>query len=220
MAQEDTNNEVIDQEPETKGKKGRKGKKPKKEKGAKSKRVKGEKGEKAPKGSKGKLILAIVIIGLIGAAGAFYYFNLFDVKTKVINFFISQDTQYEDAIAAKTNYERLTAELDERQIELNEQQKQLDEDRQKLEDQQAAFRELQNRTNAQGSSTVEGSGGNSVVEVLADMKVSAAAEILNRTMDNGWIADVLIQMDEAQAAKILAAMDVEKAVVITRLMSQ
>lgn len=226
MAREKVKEEaVVEEQPEeTSGKKGKKGKKPKKERVKKGKRGKGEPGEqeeKVRKRPKGKLILAIIIISLIGAAGAFYYFNLFEVKSKVINFFISQDTQYQDAIAAKSNYELLTAELEQRKIELNNQQKQLDEDILKLEEEKKAFNQQKNEENAQGGATTAGSGdGKSVVDVLAGMKASAAAEILNRTTDNGWIADVLKQMDEKTAGKILAAMDVEKAVVITRLMSQ
>jgi len=201
--------------------------KPKREKKAKAPRQKRERGQKREKPEKGesrgkpKLVLAIVIIGLIAAAGAMYYFNILGLKTRVVGFFISQDTQYQDAIAAKADYETMKSELDERQLQLSEKEKQLAEDEASLQEREKKLREQETASSSTGTSQLSGETGEAqIVQVFEGMSNSAAAEILNRTTDNGWIANLLLQLDEKKAGKILAAMDVDKAVVITRLMSE
>ena len=217
-----------------KGKKAKKTKPPKsakrprnKEKGARGKRpLKSNNGEGDTQNgaeSKGnaKKVVAIVIIGLIAAVGAMYYFNVFQLKTRVVNFFISQDSQYQAAVQAKADYETKRDELIERQLQLEEKEKQLFEKETQLSEQAVELNQQQRQQ--QGGNMggqVSGNVSNSdIVAIFEGMSANAAASILNGTIDNAWIAELLSSMDVDKAAKILAKIDVEKAVIVARLMS-
>ena len=56
-------------------------------------------GKKKKKRISGKAVAAIIIIGLIAAAVVCYYFNFFGLRNIVIEFFIKQDTTYQDTLA-------------------------------------------------------------------------------------------------------------------------
>jgi flagellar motility protein MotE (MotC chaperone) len=111
--------------------------------------------------------------------------------------------------------------LNDRQLQLSEKEKQLRRKRTELDQREQEIKEQQQQEGGSLGAQVSGEAtGTDIITIFDNMSVSAAAEILNNTTDNAWIADLLMSMDEEKAAKILAKIEVDKAVVITRLMSQ
>lgn len=202
-------------------------KKPPKEKKEKQPREKAERGDRRRRPG---VAVFLIILCLIGAVVGMYYFNLFDIKTKVIDFFISQDTQYKQAIDAREKYEGKEEALNQRQVELAEKEKELTEKETQLNEREQDIKDQEKELKTSSSSSGSGSrtaagtapdglDQSQIALIMEGMKVDNAAAILNTITDNTWIAQLLGEMDEKRAGKILAAIDVEKAAVITRLMS-
>ncbi|HBU12266.1 MAG TPA: hypothetical protein DEB31_05920 [Clostridiales bacterium] len=166
------------------------------------------------------MVVAIIVVALIAVVGVMYYRNIFQLKSMVVGFFISQDAQYAEAIAAGEEYKVKMEELNQRQLELADKEKQLaDKEADLLAAEEAAQSEQGDMST---SGTVGGEAGQQqVVQMYESMSVENAATILNQTADNGWIANLLMQMeDQRKASRILAALDVDKAIAITQLMSE
>lgn len=159
----------------------------------------------------GKVVVVCILVGLIAFAGVSYYFNLFGVKTKVIEFFRSQDPEYQTVVAnyeeQKQAYEQKAAELGEKEKSLAAKEKQL--------------QEKEQQSTATGSATSASAGGDisAAAEIFENMDKNAAAEIFNNTTNDAWIARVLSTIDEKKAAQILGAMDPAKASIVSSYIS-
>jgi len=195
---------------------GKKGK-PAKVKKAKKERAKGS-GKK-----RGKLVAVLVVIGLIAAAGACYYMNWFGVKDKVVGFFITQDEQYQNAMR---DFEAQKASYDQKEAEVAQLEQSLINKEQQLNQREAALDAAQEVASSETttSTQVSGEAGDipekpPLAVVYEKMQAEEAAAILNTVADNGWIANLFMQMDEKKVANIMALLDTEKAAIISRLMS-
>lgn len=158
----------------------------------------------------GKAVAAILIVILVAGAFACYYFNLFGVKTKVIDFFKAQDPTYQTTIdeynKKKNEYEQKQGELSAKEESLKQREQQLNE------------KEAEQGTTA----TTGGSASKSIAAaapVFEQMDKNAAAEIFNNTASDAWIAGILSAIDEKKAADILGAMDPARASSVSQYMS-
>lgn len=165
--------------------------------------------ETAKRKVSGKVVAICIIVGLIAFAGISYYFNLFGVKTKVIEFFRSEDPEYQTIVA---NYEEQRQAYEQKMAELDAKEKSLASKEKQLQEQQST---------ATGSATSASAGGDAsaAAEIFENMDKNAAAEIFNNTTNDAWIAKVLSAIDEKKAAQILGAMDPAKASTVSSYIS-
>lgn len=194
-----------------------------------TKAAKGKKNKKASGKKKGKAIGAIVLIALIALVGVAYYFNLLGLKTKVVDFFLMQDTEYSTRLeefesgkqameTQKAAYEQKLADLESKANSLATKEKQLNEREVALvEAEKGKAGNTGTQTNKDGETEVTAS---QLALVYEKMDSKDAATILNTVADNGWIAALFSQMNEKKVAGIMAALETEKAAIISRLMSE
>lgn len=170
---------------------------------------------KKKKKLKGKAVILIIIAIAVGVLFGAYYFNFMNLKTRVISFFEAQDP---DFMRTVQEYEQQRTLYEEQRLELTEQAQSLAEREAQLTQQEAELAErLQEASGAGGS--VSGGDVAEVAKVFGAMDKNAAATILDNTVNTVWIANVLLQLNESQAAAILAAMEPGKAALVTTLMS-
>lgn len=170
--------------------------------------------KKKKKRGKGKAILLIIIACVIGVLFAAYYFNFMNVRTRVISFFEAQDP---DFMRTVQEYEQQRALYEEQRLELTNQAQELAQREAALAEQEALL--AQRLQEASGGGTVEGGDLSEVAKVFDAMDKNAAAEILDNTVNTTWIANLMLQLNEAKAASILASMEPGKAALVTSLMS-
>lgn len=196
----------------------------KKGKAAKVKKAKKERTRGGGK-KRGKMVAIIIVVGLIAAAGACYYMNWFGVKDKVVGFFIAQDDQYQ---VAMNDFETQKAAYEQKEEEVAQLEQSLISKEQQLNQREAALdaaAEVASSSDTTSAAQVSGTAGDVTEEkpplavVYEKMNAEDAAGILNTVADNGWIANLFMQMDEKKVANIMALLDTDKAAIISRLMS-
>ena len=170
--------------------------------------------KKKGKKRKGKAILLIIIACVIGVLFAAYYFNFMNVRTRVISFFESQDP---DFMRTVQEYEQQRTLYEEQRLELATQAQELAQREAALAEQEAEV--AQRLQEVSGGGSVEGGDLSEVARVFEAMDKNAAAEILDNTVNTTWIANLLLQLNETQAAAILSSMEPGKAALVTSLMS-
>ena len=174
-----------------------------------------EEEKKKGKKLKGKAIILIIIAIAVGVLFGAYYFNFMNLKTRVISFFEAQDP---DFMRTVQEYEQQRTLYEEQRLELTEQAQALAEREAQLTQQEAELAERLQEASGSGGS-VSGGDVAEVAKVFGAMDKNAAATILDNTVNTVWIANVLLQLNESQAASILAAMEPGKAALVTTLMS-
>ena len=157
----------------------------------------------------GKTVAVYLVIGLAAFAALSYYFNFWGFKTKIVEFFRTQDAEYQTLVAG---YEESKREYEQRTAELNEKEKSLAAREQQLQEQEAAS--TGSATSASGDRDVT-----AAADIFENMDKNAAAEIFNNTTNDAWIAKVLSTIDEKKAAQILGAMDPAKASAVSSYLS-
>lgn len=173
-----------------------------------------DKKKKKGKKRKGKAILWIIIACVLGVLFAAYYFNFMNVRTRVISFFEAQDP---DFMRTVQEYEQQRTLYEQQRLELTTQAQELAQREAALTEQEAELARRLQEVNSGGS--VEGGDLSEVAKIFGAMDKNAAAEILDNTVNTTWIANVLLQLNESQAAAILSSMEPGKAALVTSLMS-
>ncbi len=178
---------------------------------------------KKKKKKKGGVIFALLLIVLLGAAVAMYMMNLLNVKTYVVNFFITQDGQYQQIMAKNTQLaEQLnkeiaaqdarTAELDGREetilskeASIEKQQAKLKEDKAALDEERAAYDDgLLERAQ--------------VVTIINNLDAGKAAKMLEEYRSLDEVARILSELTPTKASAIIEKFSAAVAAQVTEQM--
>jgi flagellar motility protein MotE (MotC chaperone) len=170
-----------------------------------------------PKKKSAKGAAVLVLVALAVTAGVCYYFNILDLKTRVVAFFISQDEQYAQAMASQQAQSDL---LSQQQTEMEEQQGALDRRESELNERENAISYQEDEAaDTQAAEEEKQAGLEKMAKIYEGMDSAAAAGIMGNFTDRQYVADLLAQMSEKKAAAILEALDPALAVDITMKMA-
>jgi flagellar motility protein MotE (MotC chaperone) len=178
---------------------------------------------KKPKKKKGGVIFALLLIVLIGAAVAMYMMNLLNFKTYVVNYFITQDEQYQQ-IMTKNNQlaEQLNKEiaaLDARTKELDGREETITSKEASIEKQQAKLKEDKASLDADRTAYDEGLTERAqVVSIISNLDASKAAKMLEEYRSLDEVARILSELTPAKASAIIEKFSAAVAAQVTEQM--
>lgn len=182
-----------------------------------------DKPAKKPKKKKGGIIFALLLIVLLGAAVAMYMMNLLNVKTYVVNFFITQDAQYQQ-IMAKNNQlaDQLNKELsalDARTLELDGREETIASKEASIEKQQAKLKEDKAAFDEERAAYDEGVIERAqVVTIINNLDASKAAKMLEEYRSLDEVARILSELTPAKASAIIEKFSAAVAAQVTEQM--